>query len=48
MGLAFPALVVLLLLLPGVLLSYAYRRGFFRRTPVTLGPIRNEIGPGIV
>lgn len=48
MSLAFPALIVLLLLLPGVLLSYAYRRGFFRKTPVTLGPIRNEIGPGIV
>lgn len=48
MGLAFPALIVLLILLPGVLLNYAYRRGFFRKTPVTLGPIRNEIGPGIV
>jgi len=48
MNIAFPALVVLLLLLPGVLLSYAYRRGFFRKTPVTLGPLRDEIGPGIV
>jgi hypothetical protein len=48
MNIAFPALVVLLLLLPGVLLSYSYRRGFFRRSPVTLGPIREEIGRGIV
>lgn len=48
MNIAFPALVVLLLLLPGVLLSYSYRRGSFRRSPVTLGPIRDEIGRGIV
>lgn len=48
MNIAFPALIVLLLLLPGVLLSYSYRRGFFQRSPVTLGPIRDEIGRGIV
>lgn len=48
MNLAFPALFVLLLLLPGILLSYSYRRGFFRRSPITLGPIRDEIGRGIV
>jgi len=48
MTLAFPALLVLLLLLPGILLSYSYRRGFFRRSPITLGPIRDEIGRGIV
>ena len=48
MNLAFPALFVLLLLLPGILFSYSYRRGFFRRSPVTLGPIRNEVGQGIV
>lgn len=48
MNIAFPALAVLLLLLPGVLLSYSYRRGFFRRSPITLGPIRDEIGRGIV
>lgn len=48
MNIAFPALFVLLLLLPGILLSYSYRRGFFQRSPVTLGPIRNEIGRGIV
>jgi hypothetical protein len=48
MNIAFPALFVLLLLLPGVLLSYSYRRGFFQRSPVTLGPIRDEIGRGIV
>jgi hypothetical protein len=48
MNLAFPALFVLLLLLPGILLSYSYRRGFFRRSPITLGPIRDEIGRGVV
>jgi hypothetical protein len=48
MNLAFPALFVLLFLLPGILLSYSYRRGFFRRSPITLGPIRDEIGRGIV
>lgn len=48
MNIAFPALIVLLLLLPGVLLSYWYRRGFFQRSPVTLNPIRDEVGRGIV
>jgi hypothetical protein len=48
MNIAFPALFVLLLLLPGVLLHYSYRRGFFQRSPVTLGPVRDEVGRGIV
>lgn len=48
MNIAFPALVVFLLLLPGVLLSYSYRRGFFQRSPVTLNPIREEISRGVV
>lgn len=48
MNIAFPALFVLLLLLPGILLHYSYRRGFFQRSPVTLGPVRDEVGRGIV
>jgi hypothetical protein len=48
MSIAFPALIVLLLLLPGILLRFSYRRGFFDRSPVTLGSVRDEIGPGIV
>jgi len=30
MNITFPALTVLLLLLPGILLGFSYRRGFFR------------------
>jgi hypothetical protein len=48
MNIAFPALIVLLLLLPGILLRFSHRRGFFNRSPVTLAPVRDEIGPGIV
>ena len=42
MNLAFPALAVFLLVLPGVLLSYAYRRGFFQRSPVSFSSAANE------
>lgn len=48
MNIALSSLVVLLLILPGVLLSYAYRRGSFERAPVSLGPLRDEITTGIV
>jgi hypothetical protein len=48
MNIALSSLVVLLLILPGVLLSYAYRRGSFKRAPVSLGPLRDEISLGIV
>lgn len=48
MNIALPALLTFLLLLPGILLSYSYRRGFFSRSRVTLGPLRDEIGVGIV
>lgn len=48
MNLALPALVITLLLLPGVLLSYTYRRGVFGKSPLSLGPFQNEIGRGIV
>lgn len=48
MSIALPTLFLLLFLLPGILLSYAYRRGFFQPNRVTLGPLRNEFGVGIV
>jgi hypothetical protein len=47
-NIALPALLTFLLLLPGILLSYSYRRGFFSPSRVTLGPLRDEIGVGIV
>ena len=48
MNIALPALLTFLLLLPGILLSYSYRRGFFSPSRVTLGPLRDEIAVGIV
>lgn len=48
MNIALPTLLLLLFLLPGILLSYAYRRGFFHPNRVTLGPVRDELGVGIV
>lgn len=47
-SIALPTFLLLLLLLPGILLSYAYRRGFFYPSRVTLGPLRNEFGAGII
>lgn len=48
MNIACPALIVLLLLLPEILLRFSYRRGFFGRSPMTLDPVSDKIGPGIV
>lgn len=48
MNIALPTFLLLLLLLPGILLSYSYRRGFFQPNRVTLGPLRNEFSVGIV
>jgi hypothetical protein len=45
MNIAFPALVVLLLLLPGVLFSYAYRRGTWS-SPISFGSVSNEVARG--
>jgi hypothetical protein len=48
MNIAFPALVVFLLLLPGILLRYGYRRGAFRKTPISLGSFRRSVAAGVV
>jgi hypothetical protein len=48
MNLAFPALLVFLLILPGLLLSYAYRKGFSWRSPVSFSSIPNEITRGVL
>ncbi|MEO5930924.1 MAG: hypothetical protein ABIR47_13385 [Candidatus Kapaibacterium sp.] len=48
MNIAFPALVILLLALPGILLRYAYRKGLFWKSPVILGPLADEVGGGII
>lgn len=47
MNIAFPTLTVLLLVLPGVLFSYFYRRGFWR-SPVTFGPVTTEVAKGVL
>jgi len=47
MNFALPAVVIILLVLPGVLFSYFYRKGFWK-SPVTLGPIQNELAKGLI
>lgn len=46
MNIALSALVILALVLPGVLLSYTYRKGTWR-SPVILGSIQSELTFGI-
>ena len=48
MDFAFPALVVFVLVLPGVLLSYAYRRGFFQRSPVSFNTLSSEVARSVL
>lgn len=48
MNIAFPALIILLLVLPGILMRYTYRKGLFWKSPVILGPITDEVGGGII
>ena len=48
MNLAFPALAIFLLVLPGTLLSYAYRRGFFQRSPVSFSTVSNEVARSVL
>jgi len=47
MNIAFTTLVIFLLVLPGVLFRYAYRKGFWR-SPVQLGTLPEEISSGIL
>lgn len=47
MNLALPALIIILLILPGILLSYSYRRGYALRSPIAIGPIQHEIIIGL-
>lgn len=47
MNIAFSTLVIFLLVLPGVLFRYAYRKGFWR-SPVQLGTLPEEISSGIL
>ncbi len=47
MSIALPALLITLLILPGVLLSYCYRKGLWR-SPIQLGPLQDEIGRGVL
>lgn len=48
MNFAFPALLVFLLTLPGLILRYTYSRGFFREhSPVSFRSMADEIGYSI-
>ncbi|HKJ66822.1 MAG TPA: hypothetical protein VKA68_02600 [bacterium] len=49
MNIALPALFISFLLLPGILLSFAYRKGFWReKSPVTFGSFQAELGKGLL
>ena len=48
MNLALPALVIILLVTPGVLFSYSYRKGIGWRSPVSLDTFQNELGKGLL
>lgn len=45
MNIAFPAIVLFLILLPGILCKYFYQKGDWT-SPVAIGPIQNEIVSG--
>lgn len=47
MSIAFPALVITLLILPGVLFYYTYRKGIWQ-SPVILGPFQSEFSKGVL
>lgn len=46
MNIAFPALLLVILVLPGILFYYSYRKGTWR-SPVSLDAIQNELAKGI-
>ncbi len=46
MNIAFPALLIFLLILPGILFRYAYRKGFWR-SPVRLHSVSEEFTQGV-
>lgn len=47
MNLALPAIVIILIILPGMLARYFYRRGFWK-SPVKFGDIQSEIFYGLL
>jgi hypothetical protein len=47
MNFAFPALLILLLVLPGVILRYFYFRGAWAESPFTITSFADEVGYGI-
>jgi len=43
MNIAFSAVLVFILVLPGLLFRYTYQRGFFRRSPVTIPSFAEDL-----
>ena len=48
MNIAFPALLILLLVLPGVIVRYAYLRGTFANSPFRFSSLTDEIAYGVL
>ncbi len=48
MNLAFPALLILLLVLPGIILRYAYLRGLWPNTPYRVTSVTDEVAYGVL
>jgi len=48
MNIAFPAVLLFMLVLPGLLFRYTYQRGFFRRSPITVPSFTEDLGFSIL
>ena len=48
MNIAFPAFFIYLLILPGIILRYYYRKSYFEHSPVTFGSFVEELAYGIL
>lgn len=48
MSFAFPALLLLLIVLPGVILRYTYLRGFFANSPFSITSLADEAAYGLI
>lgn len=48
MNIAFPAFFIYLLILPGIILRYYYRKSYSEQSPVTFGSIAEELAYGVL
>lgn len=48
MSLAFPALFIFLVIVPGIILHYTYSKGFWRTSPSSIYPLSDEIAYSLI